>query len=185
MRTRIPVLLICAGLAAAGCSHAPSSPASSKPPASPSTGAAAATTPPAGSGNVSSSDVTGPKTAAAAKSAATLFLDLYAANQSSATYQLLSPSAKKVITEQTWDSVHQACKNTPGQSYTVTQPVLTGSKAVVDVSLAGTQSDLGSDREDFVYRGDRWYFEPPDLKLYRHHTAAQVVAELKSLDECT
>jgi hypothetical protein len=184
MRTRIPVLLICAGLAAAGCSHA-TSPNSSKPPASPSTGAAAPATSPSGSGNVSSTDVTGPKTAAAAKSAATLFLDLYAAGQNSATYQLLSPSAKKVITEQTWESVHQACKNTPGMTYTVTQPVLSGSKAVVDVSLAGTQSDLGSDQEDFVYRGDRWYFEPPDLKLYRHHTAAQVVAELKSLDECS
>ena len=133
---------------------------------------------------MSSAVATAPKTAAAAKSAATLFLDLYAAGQNSATYAMLSPSAKKVITEHTWVRVHQTCKSTAAAAYTVAEPVLTGSDAVVNVSLAGTQSDLGSDPESFIYRGDRWYFVPPDLSMYKHHTAAEVTAELKSLNEC-
>ncbi len=134
---------------------------------------------------MSSAVATAPKTAAAAKSAATLFLDLYSADQYSAAYEMLSPNAKKFITERTWARVHQACKGTSGLSYTVTQPVLTGNNAVVSVSLAGTESDLGSDQESLIYRGNRWYFVPPDLSLYKHHSAAQVLSELKSLGECT
>jgi hypothetical protein len=127
---------------------------------------------------------TAPKTAAAAKSAATLFFDLYDAGQYSATYAMLSPNAKRIISERTWMRVHQACQNTAGASYTVTQPVRTGSKAVVNVSLTGAPSELGSEPESFIYRGDRWCFVPPDLSLYKHHTAAEVTARLKSLKEC-
>jgi len=133
---------------------------------------------------VSSAVATAPKTAAAAKSAATLFLDLYAAGQYSATYAMLSPSAKKVISKDTWVRVHQTCKTSASSGYTVTEPALSGSNAVVNVSLAGTRSDLGSDQENLIYRGDRWYFVPPDLSLYKHRTAAQVTARLKSLNEC-
>ncbi|HTV98733.1 MAG TPA: hypothetical protein VMF87_00420 [Streptosporangiaceae bacterium] len=133
---------------------------------------------------MTSAVATAPKTAAAAKSTATLFLDLYAAGQYPATYAMLSPNAKKFITQRTWVRVHQTCKGSLGASYTVTEPVLSGSSAVVDVALAGSRSDLGSDQESFVYRGDRWYFVPPDLSLYKHHTAAEVTAKLKSLNEC-
>jgi hypothetical protein len=182
MRGRIPVLLICAGLAA-GCASQPGSPGASTPTASPSTAAAGRPTP-SGGGTVSTSVATGPETAAAAKSAATLFLDLYAAAQYSATYKLLSPGAKKAITRHTWVTVHKDCKPAPGQSYTVTQPVLTGSNAVVSVSPAGAQSELSSDRENFIYRGGQWCFVPPDLSLYRNHTVAEVLAGLKSLGDC-
>ena len=181
MRARIPVLLTCAALAAGCASH--SSPPSASNSPSP-TGTAGQPASPSGAGTVSSAVTTAPKTAAAAKSAATLFLDLYAAGQYSATYAMLSPGAKKVISERTWVRVHQTCKNNPGASFTVTGPVLTGSNAVVNISLAGTQSDLGSDQESFVYRGDRWYFVPPDMSLYKHHNAAEVTAKLTSLDEC-
>jgi hypothetical protein len=183
MKTRIPVLLICAALAA-GCASHSTSPSASHSSSPPATGTAGQAASPSGAGTVSSAVATAPKTAAAARSAATLFLDLYAAGQFSATYTMLSPSAKKVISKNTWLAVHQTCKNAPGTSYTVTNPVLTGRNAVVSVSLAGTQSDLGSDQENFIYRGDRWYFVPPDLSLYKHHTAAQITAKLKSLNEC-
>jgi hypothetical protein len=133
---------------------------------------------------VSAAVATAPETAAAAKSTATLFLDLYAAGQYSATYAMLSPSARRVISKHTWERVHQTCKAVPGASYRVTAPVVTGSNAAVSVSAAGTKSDLGSDHENFIYRGGRWCFVVPDLSLYRHHSAAQVTAELKSLSEC-
>jgi hypothetical protein len=134
---------------------------------------------------VSTSVVTAPETAAAAKSAATLFLDLYAAAQYPATYKLLSPGAKKAISKHTWVIVHEDCNQAPGQAFTVTQPVLTGSNAVVDVSPAGTQSELSQDHENLIYRDGRWCFVPPDLSVYRNHTAAQVLAQLKSLGECS
>jgi hypothetical protein len=133
---------------------------------------------------VTSAVATAPKTAAAAKSTATLFLYLSATGQYSATYAMLTPNAKRFITERTWVRVHQTCKGALGSSYTITEPVLSGSSAVVNVSLTGSRSDLGSDQENFIYRGDRWYFVPPDLSLYKHHTAAQVTAKLKSLNEC-
>jgi hypothetical protein len=175
MRTRIPVLLICAALAA-GCASHPSSPSASnspRPSASPS-----------GTGTVSSAVATGPKTAAGAKSTATLFLDLYAAGQYSATYAMLTPNAKKYISKHTWVRVHQACKGTHGGSYAATNPVVTGSNAVVSVSLADTKTDLGSDHENFIYRDHRWSFVPPDLSLYKHHTVAEITADLKALGEC-
>ena len=127
---------------------------------------------------------TAPKTAVAAKSTATLFLDQYAAGQYPATYTMLSPNAQKFITERTWVRVHQTCKSTRDVSYTVTGPVLSGSSAVVNVSLAGSGSDLGSNQENFIYRGGRWRFVPPDLSLYKHRTAAEVTTKLKSLNEC-
>ena len=133
---------------------------------------------------MTSAVATAPKTAAAAKTTATLFLDLYAAGQYPATYAMLSPNAKRFITEHTWVRVHQTCKGTLGSSYTVSEPVLSGTDAVVNVSLKGSRSDLGSDQENFIYRGDRWNFVPPDLSLYKHHTAAEVTARLKSLNEC-
>src|SRR6202046_2114839 len=156
MRARIPVLLICAALAAGCASHSSPPSASNSPSPSP-TGTAGPSASPSGAGTVSSAVATAPKTAAAAKSAATLCLDLYAAGPHSATYEMSSPGAKKVITERTWARVHQTCKDNPGASFTVTGPVLTGSNAVLNVSLAGTQSALGSDQERLVYRGDRRY----------------------------
>jgi hypothetical protein len=187
MRARIPVLLVCAGLVA-GCASNAGSPGAgtppTSPPTSPSTGATGQPTSPPGAGTVSTSVATGPETAAAAKSAATLFLDLYGAAQYAATYEMLSPGAKRAITERTWVTVHQQCKQAPGTSYTVTQPVLTGSSAEVNVSPAGSQSELSSDRENLIYRGGKWCFVPPDLALYRDHTATQVLAELKSMGEC-
>jgi hypothetical protein len=181
MRAGIPVLLICAGLAA-GCASN-----SSPPPAGGSSSPSAAGRagrPTAPSGTVSAAVATAPETAAAAKSTATLFLDLYAAGQYSATYAMLSPSAKRVISKRTWIRVHQACKAASGASYKVTQPVLTGSNAAVQVSAAGTYSDLGGDHESFIYRGGHWCFVVPDLSLYRHQSATQVTAELEAMNEC-
>ena len=80
--------------------------------------------------------------------------------------------------------VHQSCKGAPGAPYRVTEPVLTGTNAVVNVSAGSPRSELGSDQENFIYRGGRWCFVVPDLALYRHHSAAQVTAELRSLNEC-
>jgi hypothetical protein len=183
MRTTIPVLLICAGLAAAGCASQSAPPSAAKSSAPPATIAAGRPSP-SGAGTVSTSVATGPETAAGAKSAATLFLDLYAAAQYPATYQLLSPGAKRAISKHTWVTVHQDCKQAPGTSFTVTQPVLTGSSAVVSVSPAGTVWEMSGDHENLVYRDGRWCFVPPDISLYRNHTAAEVLAELKSLGEC-
>ena len=180
MRARILVLLTCAGVAAgcAGNSSSPPAGNSSSPPAGTTGGPASP------SATVSAAVATAPETAAAAKTTATLFLDLYAAGQYSATYAMLTPSAKRVISKHTWVRVHQACKAASGASYKVTEPVVTGSNAAVSVSAAGTRSDLGGDHENFNYRGGRWCFVVPDLPLYRHHSAAEVTAELKSLNEC-
>jgi len=124
-------------------------------------------------------------TGAAARSAATSYFDLYAAGQYAAAYELLSPAAQKVIKERVWVRVHQECRGTPGLAYKVTRPVLAGSIAVVNVSLAGAASSLGSEEQSFAYRGGRWLYVPSDLSLYRHRTVPEILAGLKAQGVCS
>lgn len=161
--------LIAAGFLA-GCA-AQSSPAPASP-AAPATSAAPSAT-------------AQPMTAAAARSAASAYFDLYAGGQYAATYALLSPAARRVISEQTWAGAHQQCvKQTQGLAYAVARPVLAGDTAVVNVSLAGAASKLGSEEASFTYSAGRWWYSPPNLAVYQHHTTTQAVAALKAAGDC-
>jgi hypothetical protein len=123
--------------------------------------------------------------AAGAKAAATAYFDLYAARQYGAGYQLLTPSARRAVTKGVWVKVHDECRGGTQLAYKVTRPVLAGTAAVVNVSLAGAASKIGSEEQTFAYRGGRWLFEPSDISAYRHGGAARVVARLRAQGLCS
>lgn len=126
-----------------------------------------------------------PVTAAAAKTAATTYFNLYAAGQYAATWQLLTPGAQAAVSRSVWVSVHQKCASAAsGLSYKVGRPTMAGKIAVVKVSLAGALSKLGSEEQTFAYADGRWEFSPSDLSAYRGHTVAQAVAALKAMNLC-
>ena len=120
----------------------------------------------------------------AAASAARLFFDLYAAAQYRSTYELLSPAAQKIISERTWVQVHKKCNSAARANYKITPPVVTGARAVVNVSLASGPLNQPRDAEIFTYTGGHWLFEPADLLTYQHHTVPQIVATLKAQGVC-
>lgn len=169
MKTRVSVLLACAALAA-GCANQ-AQPSGSSTPSSSATAASPAVSPPS-------------KATVAAASAARLFFDLYAAAQYRSTYELLSPAAQKIIPERTWVQVHKKCNSAARANYKITPPVVTGARAVVNVSLASGPLNQPRDAEIFTYTGGHWLFEPADLLTYQHHTVPQIVATLKAQGVC-
>jgi hypothetical protein len=126
-----------------------------------------------------------PETAAGAKSAAVTYFDLYAARQYAAGYRLLTHAARTAVPKRTWVKVHDDCISSAGLAYKVSRPQLAGTTAVVNVSLAGAASKIGSEEQSFTYQGGRWLFAPSDLPTYRHHTVAQAVAALKAQGLCS
>jgi hypothetical protein len=127
-----------------------------------------------------------PATAAGVQQAANTYFGFYAAGQYATAYTLLSPSARAAISETTWTGAHQACiSRSPQLAYAVTQPVVSGTTAVVRVAVQGALSKLGSEEASFTYSGGRWWYSPPDMSAYQGHTTTQAVAALKAAGTCS
>jgi hypothetical protein len=169
VKIRISVLLACAALAAGCASQA--QPGTKSTPSSSAGAASPVASPPS-------------KASVAAASAARLFFDLYAADQYKSTYELLSPAAQKVISEHTWVQVHKKCDSAAHANYGVTQPVVAGDRAVVNVWLVTGVPNQPRDAEIFTYSGGHWLLEPTDLVIYQHHTVPEIVAKLKADGVC-
>ena len=139
-----------------------------------------------GSGPTAAAAPAEPGTAAGVRSAAVAYFGFYAAGQYAITYGLMSPGARAAIPEATWIGAHEACVNHSSQlAYSVTQPVLSGSTAVVNVAIAGALSKLGSEEASFTYSAGRWWYSPPNVATYQGHSTAQAVAALKASGQCT
>ena len=117
--------------------------------------------------------------------AATTYFALYGAGQYGAVYPLITSADRAVIAEGVWTGLHQECKSpAAGLSYKVTHPVLSGQTAVMTVGFAGAASAIGSEQVTFAYEGGGWYYEVPNLQVYRGHTLAQAVAAQKAAGSC-
>ena len=172
----LPALAVLAGCA----SHA--APASAAAPAA------------AGSPAVAQTARSEPVTAAAARAAAVAYFGLYAARQYPATYAMLAPAARKVISEGTWAQAHAKCATAARLAYKVGRPVLAGDTAVVSVALAGAPAagapaaggaaKGARERQSMTYSGGEWWYSPSDLAVYQGHSAAQAEAMLKAAGNC-
>ncbi|HUY48618.1 MAG TPA: hypothetical protein VMV92_23345 [Streptosporangiaceae bacterium] len=113
------------------------------------------------------------------------YLTLYSAGQFAVTYQMLSASARRAISEQTWIAVHKGCPGvTAGMTYQIRHVAVAGKTAAVTVALAGAVSKLGSDTETLVYADGHWGFSPGDLSLYRHRSVAADLAAARAEGGC-
>jgi hypothetical protein len=155
---------------------------SSSAPAAPPTRAAAATTTAAAS---TSSAAAQPETAATATAVAKQYFGLYSAGQFALSWTLLAPSAKRHVSQATWVAVHQGCPSqAAGLAYDIKDTTLTGSTAVVTVTLAGAAASLASESESLTYSDGRWGFVPNDLSYYEHGSVRADIAVAKAAGYC-
>lgn len=127
-----------------------------------------------------------PETAGAAKVVATNYFDLYSAGQFAVIYPMIDPADRSHIWESVWVRVHQKCvsSSTSNLTYSVSHPILAGNTVVMTVGLAGVGAALGSEQSSFVYSGGHWYYQPPDMAVYRHHGLTAAIAAAKAAGFC-
>lgn len=170
-------LIAAAVIAAAACSSG--TPA---PPSNTATTAAAGTAPasPAAAASKAQSE-----TAVGAAGVARQYFGLYSAGQFALSWTLLAPSAQRAVSQATWVAVHQGCPSqAAGLAYNIKDTTLTGSTAVVTVTLAGAAASLASESESLTYSAGRWGFVPNDLGYYRHGSVKADIAAAKAAGYC-
>jgi len=168
--------LLCAPVLAA-CGSA-----SSTPPAGPADGHQAT---PAATTQATQSAPAEAETAAGAKAAAQTIFELYGGGQYSAVWQDMAPGFRAEVPEATYVGAHQQCQSS-GRSYQITSPVLTGSTAVVTVSLAGALASLASEPEVLHYVGGQWLWSPSAQMRapYKAGSVSAIVQQLKAQGLC-
>jgi hypothetical protein len=125
------------------------------------------------------------ETAAAATAVAKQYFGLYSAGQFALSWTLLAPSAQRSVSKATWVAVHQGCPaQSAGLAYEVKDTTVTGSTAIVTVSLAGVAASIGSESEAFTYSAGRWGLVPDDLSLYKHGSIRADIAAAKAAGYC-
>lgn len=126
-----------------------------------------------------------PETAAAATAVARQYLGLYSAGQFALSWTLLAPSAQRAVSQATWVAVHRGCPSQAARlAYNVKDTTLTGSTAVVTVTLAGAAASLASESESLTYSSGQWGFVPSDLSYYRHGSVKADIAAAKAAGYC-
>ncbi len=81
--------------------------------------------------------------------------------------------------------MHRGCPSqAAGLAYNVKDTTLTGSTAVVTVSLAGAAASIGSESESLTYSAGRWGFVPNDLSSYEHGSVKADIAAAKAAGYC-
>jgi hypothetical protein len=124
-----------------------------------------------------------PRTEAAVRADADDYLSLYSAGQYAITYQMLSTSARRAVSQQAWMAVHHGCPG-GGLVYKIARVVVTGNTAVVTATLPGASRDKARQTETLVYADGHWGFAPRDLNLYQHGSVAADVAAARAQGGC-
>jgi hypothetical protein len=163
-------------IAAAACSSAPAAPTTSTATTAAATPATAVATP---------SAAAQPETTAAAAAVAKQYFGLYSAGQFATAWTLLAPSAKHAVSQATWVAVHQGCPSqAAGLAYDVKDTTLTGTTAVVTVTLAGAAASIASESESLTYSTGQWGFVPNDLGYYRHGSVRADISAAEAAGYC-
>lgn len=96
-----------------------------------------------------------------------------------------APSAQHSVSKATWVAVHQGSPaRSASLTYEVKDATLTGSTAVVIVSLSGVAASIGSESEAFTYSAGRWGLVPGDLSFYKHGSIRADIAAAKAAGYC-
>lgn len=178
MRHRLAAVGVSAAalIAIAACSSMPATSTTNAATTGAAPPAAAASTP---------SATAQPETAAAAATVAKQYFGLYSAGQFALSWTLLAPSARRAVSQATWVAVHQDCPSqAAGLAYNIKDTTLTGSTAVVTVTLAGAAASLASESESLTYSAGRWGFVPNDLSYYRHGSVKADIAAARAAGYC-
>jgi hypothetical protein len=127
-----------------------------------------------------------PQMRAGARAAATQFYGLYSASQFEASWNLLSPAAKRLISRRVWVSVHDACPSAgAGKSRTIKAVTVFGNAAIVSEAITGAASNVGPAEDVFNYANGNWGYSLADVSIYHHGSAAADIAAAKSAGLCT
>ena len=168
---RVPKALL-AGLVAvglAGCSGGESG-----PPASP---APTITT------TASSVPSASPQVKAKARAAAEQFYTQYAASRYTAFWNLMAPTAKRLVSRKAWVGVHMACSAAgAGKSRVIKAVTVFGNAAIITETVNGASSVAAEDV--FTYADGRWRYSPQDPAIYHHGSVAADIAAAKAAGFC-
>jgi hypothetical protein len=128
-----------------------------------------------------------PETRAGARAAAAYFYRLYSAGKFSASWDLLSPTARRAIPRAIWISVHNGCTlgGGSGQASAIKSVFVFGNAAIVTETIADDRSRPGKAEAVFNYAGGHWAYAPSNLGIYHHGSVAADVAAATALGFCT
>jgi len=176
--------LLLAGLAiigVAGCSGTTAGPSASGPVAGTSPASHAAATPPPRPAGLPS----GAKTKAGARAAAARFDRLQVASQYAASWDLLTPTAKRLVPREVWASVHEGCHAArPAGHRVLGRVTVFGTVAIVAERIPGTRPRRGKGEDVFAYANGNWGYSPNDLSIYQHGSVAADIAAAKAAGLC-
>lgn len=183
MRSAKLLLAGLAGLAAigvAGCSGTASGPATSGPVVGTSPASQAPATPSARPAGLS-----GAKTKAGARAAAARFDRLQVASQYAASWDLLTPTAKRLVPRGVWVGVHEGCHAAhPASHRTWGRVTVFGTVAIVAERIPGTRPRRGKGEDVFAYANGNWGYSPNNLSIYQHGSVAADIAAAKAAGLC-
>jgi hypothetical protein len=183
MRSAKLLLAGLAGLAAigvAGCSATASGPATSGPTAGSPPVSPASATP-----RARPASLPGAKTKAGARAAAARFDRLQVASQYAASWDLLTPTARRLVPRDVWVGVHEGCPAArPAGHRTLGRVTVFGTVAIVAERIPGTRPGRGKGENVFAYANGNWGYSPNDLSIYQHGSVAADIAAAKAAGLC-
>jgi hypothetical protein len=127
-----------------------------------------------------------PETKGGARAAAARFYRLYSADQFSAAWGLLSPTAQRAVPRAIWTGVHNGCPSAGAGVARVIKSVLVfGNAAIVTETIAGAGSRLGKAEDAFSYINGHWAYTPNNLSVYQHDSVSADIVSAEALGFCT
>jgi hypothetical protein len=126
------------------------------------------------------------KMQARVRAAAARFYSLYSASQFAALWNLLSPDARREVSEGVWVSVHDACPGAAAGKFRIIKAVTAfGNAAIITESVAGALANPGTAEDVFSYVGGQWAYSPAEMSIYRHESIAADITAAKTAGYCT
>jgi hypothetical protein len=128
-----------------------------------------------------------PETEAGVRTAATQFYSLYSASQWDAAWADLSPATQAAVPKATWTAEHEQCTSaSAGMAREIKGITMAGSTAVVQETIAGALSKIGTASDAWTYADGRWGLTLPaaDLAIYSHGSVKADVAAAKKAGDC-
>ena len=128
---------------------------------------------------------TQPETKSGARTTALKFYRLLSASQFAASWDLLSPAAKRSVPRAAWVGVHDGCPSADtGAARVIKSVIVFGNAAIVTETMAGSLARLGKAEDVFNYADGHWWYSPNDLNIYHHRSVTADIAAAKAAGFC-
>jgi hypothetical protein len=127
-----------------------------------------------------------PQMAASARKAANQFSSVYLSRRFAASWDLLDPAAKKLISRDTWIRVHDGCRGeTAGSTGVIKSVTVFGNAAIVTEAITKATLQSRTIEAVFNYLHGRWGYSPSDLSIYQHGSISADIAAARTAGYCT